>query len=117
MIITYPHDVIKTVRQNSYFRDARRHNKIKMLSELQKIDWYTINMDEQTLDEMLNFYETVWPIFKMWFPLIKVRTSSRDPPFMSPLVKHLLKKRKRAIQNGDSECQARLQEQINKLIN
>ena len=35
---------------------------------------------------------------------------------MSPLVKHLLKKRKRAIQKGYSECQARLQEQINKLI-
>ena len=35
---------------------------------------------------------------------------------MSPLVKHLLKKRKRAIQKGDFECQAWLQEQINKLI-
>ncbi len=117
MIITYPRDVIEAVRRNSYFREARQHDKMKMLSELQKVDWYTINTDGQTLDEMmLIFYETVWPIFKMCFPLIKVRTSSTDPPFMSPLVKHLLKKRKRAIQKGDSECQPRLQEQINKLI-
>ena len=52
----------------------------------------------------------------MCFPLIKVRTSSRDPPFMSPFVTHLLKKRKRAIQKDDCECHVRLQELIKKLI-
>ena len=70
------------------------------------------NLDEITL----KFYETIWPKFDTCFPLIKVRTSSRDPPFMSPLVNHLLNQRKRAIQNGNTEANTRLQEKINKLI-
>ena len=48
--------------------------------------------------------------------MIKVRTSTRDPPFISPLVKHLLKQRKRAIKARDSEANTRIQTQINKLI-
>jgi hypothetical protein len=35
---------------------------------------------------------------------------------MSPLVKHLLNQRKRAIQNGNTEANTRSQEKINKLI-
>jgi hypothetical protein len=70
-----------------------------------------ITKDGQTPDEMtLKFYETMWLKFEKCFPLIKVRTSSRDPPFMSPLVKHLLKQMKRAIQKSDSESHARLQD-------
>ena len=117
MVITYPRDVIKAERKKSYFRDVRQHKKINMLYELGTVDWNMITKDGQTPDEMtLKFYETMWPIFEKCFPLIKVRTSSRDPPFMSPLVKHLLKQRKRAIQKSDSESHARLQDQINKLI-
>ena len=53
-------------------------------------------------------------IFETCFPLIKFR--SRDPPFMSPLVKHLLKKRKQAMRTNDEETITRLQNQINRLI-
>jgi hypothetical protein len=35
---------------------------------------------------------------------------------MSPLVNHLLNQRKRAIQNGNTEANTRLQEKINKFI-
>ncbi len=74
-------------------------------------------MNSHNLDEItLKFYEIIWPKFDKSFPLIKVRTSSRDPPFMSPLVNHLLNQRKRAIQNGNTEANTRLQEKINKLI-
>lgn len=58
----------------------------------------------------------LWPNFDKCFPLIKVRTSSRDPPFMSPLVKHLLKQRRKAIIKGNTEINLRLTYQINKLI-
>ncbi len=88
-----------------------------MLRELESIDWNTIIMNSHNLDEItLKFYEIIWPKFDKSFPLIKVRTSSRDPPFMSPLVNHLLNQRKRAIQNGNTEANTRLQEKINKLI-
>ena len=47
------------------------------------------------------------------FPQIKVRISSRDPPFMSPLVKHLCNLRNKQIKMGINPD---LQNQINKLI-
>ena len=56
------------------------------------------------------------PKFDKCFPLIKVRTSSRDPPLMSPLVKHLLKQKRKAIRKGNTEVNPRLTDQINKLI-
>ena len=57
------------------------------------VDWNMITSNIQNLDEMtLKFFP-----FDKCFPLIKVRMSSCDPPFMSPLVKHLLKQRKKAI--------------------
>ena len=117
MVITYPRNTVKAIRTNSYFRDVREHHQLNMLRELESIDWNTIIMNSHNLDEItLKFYETIWPKFDKCFPLIKVRTSSRDPPFMSPLVNHLLNQRKRAIQNGNTEANTRLQEKINKLI-
>lgn len=117
MVITYPRDIAKAKRTNSYFRDVRQHKKLNMLRELETLDWNMITADGQTPDEMIKkFYEMIWPIFQKCFPLIKVRTSSRDPLFMSPIVKHLLKQRKKAIRNSDTESNVRLQEQINKLI-
>ena len=58
----------------------------------------------------------IWPSFEKCFPLIKERSSAHDPPFMSPLVKYLLKLWKRAIQKRNTEASLRLQERINKLI-
>jgi hypothetical protein len=47
------------------------------------------------------------------FPLIKVKVSSKDLPYMTPLVKHLCKMRNRQIRMGISP---ELQEKINILI-
>ena len=88
-----------------------------MWRELEDVDWNVICQEEQSVDEMVeNFYKVIWPKFGKSFSLIKVRTSTRDPPFLSPLVKHLLKQRKRAIKAGNNEANIRLQGQINELI-
>ena len=57
----------------------------------------------------------IWTSFEKCFPLIKERSSTRDPPFMSLKI-YLLKLRKRAIQKRNMEAKLRLQERINKLI-
>ena len=117
MIIAYPRETVKAKRTKFYFRDVREHRKLNMWKELKDTDWNEIDKEEQSLDEMVEkFYLTIWPKFEKSFPLIKVRTSTRDPPFISPLVKHLLKQRKRAIKARDSEANTRIQTQINKLI-
>ena len=62
------------------------------------------------------FYEVIYPLFEKCFPRIKVKLSTRDPPFMSPLVNHILDLRKKAIKKHDLELSDRLQEKINSLI-
>ena len=50
------------------------------------------------------------------FPLIRVKVSSRDPPYMSPLVKHLCNIRNRTAHRGSRVENLTLQEKINILI-
>ena len=117
MIIAYPRETVNAKRTDFYFRDVRQQRKLNMWKELKDIDWNKIDKEEQSLNEVVEkFYITVWPKFEKRFPMIKVRMSTRDPPFISPLVKHLLKQRKRPIKARDSEVNTRIQTQINKLI-
>ena len=98
MIIAYLRQTVKAKRTDFYFRDVRQQRKLNMWKELKDVDWNEIHNEEQSLDEMVEkFYATIWPKFEKSFPMIKVRMSTKDPPFISPLVKHLLKQTKRAI--------------------
>jgi hypothetical protein len=93
IIITSQKDAIKAERTNLFFGDVRDYRKQKMFNDLDSVDWTKIINEELSSDEMATqFYETLWLKFETCYPLIKVRSSLRDPPFMSPLVKHLLKK-------------------------
>ena len=84
MVIVYPRDVTKANRIAAYFRDVRDHNKLDMLPELGTCDWNTINTNGNTPDEMVQrFYEMFWPSVEKCFPLIKARSSTRDPTFMN----------------------------------
>ena len=108
---------VKATRKTVEFRDLREHNKLKMLRKMDDFQWDTITNGTTCPNEMINnFYNKKWPIFDECFPVIKTRVSSRDPPFLSPIVKHLLKLRKNAVNKRDNECSHRLQEKINKLI-
>ena len=58
-----------------------------MMRELEHVNWNVITSNEKTSDEMLSkFYEVIYPLFEKYFPRIKVKLSTRDPPFMSPLI-------------------------------
>lgn len=67
---------------------------------------------ELKCDELFN---TLWTMFYECFPLISVRTSSRDPPFISPLVKYLLKFRNR-LQKRSKLLPVGLEDRINHLV-
>ena len=104
MVLVYPREVVKADRREIFFRDVRCHNQIKMMRELEHVDWDVITSREKTSDEMVNtFYEIIYPLFEKCFPRIRVKLSSRDPPFISPLVKHLLNLRKKATAKHDLE--------------
>ena len=78
-------------------------------------DWqevFTVADCELKRDELSN---TLWAMFNDCFPLISVRISSRDPPFISPLVKYLLKFRNR-LQKRSKLLPGGLENRINHLI-
>ena len=79
--------------------------------------WDTITSGTTYPNEMIkNFCNKIWPIFDECFPVIKTRVSSRDPPFLSPLVENRLKLKKNAVNKRNNESSHRLQKRINKLI-
>ena len=85
----------------------------KNVYKIKKCDWSSIynTNDVDKATTLLN--DKISSIFNECFPLIKVKVSTRDPPYMSPLVKHLCKKRNKQIKIGVNPD---IQERINKLI-
>ena len=88
-IIVHPSTPGKPIREKVSFRDSREHCKIAMDLRLEGYDWsilsYLADLDES--GELLS--QKLWEMYNDCFPLITVNLSSRDPPYMSPLVKHL----------------------------
>lgn len=55
-------------------------------------------------------------LFDDWFPLKTVTLSTRDPPWVTPLVKFLIKKRSRAATSGNTSKIKEFSTKISKLI-
>ena len=60
--------------------------------------------------------QKLWEMYNDCFPLSTVKTSSRDPPYMSPLVKHLYKMRNKNAKTDSNVERANCQGKINDLI-
>jgi hypothetical protein len=81
--------------------------------KLKVFDWSKVYSANDAEEAVLLLNQEIVLMFKESFPLIKIKTSSRDPPYMSPLVKQLCKIRNKQISIG---ANTELQESINKLI-
>ena len=105
----------KPQRKYVSFRDTKDHRKIAMETKLSAYDWNSINLDNpEERAKLLN--TSLWSMFNESFPLVRVRVSSRDPPYMSPLVKHLCKIRNKTAQHGNQAENIIRQKKINALI-
>lgn len=69
------------------------------------------------LDESVELLsQKLWEMYKDCFPLITVKISSRDPPYLSPLVKHLCKIRNSNAKTDSDVMKTTRQGKINDLI-
>ena len=68
------------------------------------------------LINIVYLYCIVHEDFKNSFPSIRVRMSSKDPSFMSPLLKHLQSKRNKLLRKGMVQEASFLQPRITQLI-
>ena len=104
------------VRSTVEFIDARDHRKSLMLQKLQATDWSPVLAENDINIAIDKFYCTVHEKFKNSFPSIRVKMSSKDPSFMSPLLKHLLSKRNKLLKKGMVQEAGSLQPKITQLI-
>ena len=115
-IIVHPSTPEKPIRKKVSFRDTREHCKIAMDLRLEGYDW-SILSSLADLDESVELLsQKLWEMYNDCFPLITVNLSSRDPPYMSPLVKHLCKIRNKNAGADSDVMRATRQEKINDLI-
>ena len=94
-------------------RDVRKHRKLDLQEKLEAFDWSLVdscvNLDEATnllSDSLKRMHDDSCT-------LIKIKVSSRDPPYMTSLIKYLGRKRNKHIKKGHEHD---LQERIHNLI-
>ena len=104
------------VKSTVEFIDARDHRKSLMLQKLLATDWSPVLAENDINIAFDKFYCTVHEKFKNNFPSIRVKMSSKDPSFMSPLLKHLLSKRNKLLRKGMVQEAGSLQPKITQLI-
>ena len=86
---------------------------------LEEHKWSSVLSTQCIQEKVQNFQFALMQMYNDCFPVKTVLMSSRDPPFMSPLVKHLLKRRQALLRKGGQKQNPNvtiLQERINKLI-
>ena len=90
----------RPVRSAVEFIDARNHRQSLMLQKLQATDWSPVLAENDISIAIDKFYCIVHEEFKNSFPSIRVKMSSKDPSFMSPLLKYLLSKTNKLLRKG-----------------
>ena len=107
---------LKPLRFSCTMHDYREHRKIMFHRKPLEQDWNHVN-DNFDLDTAVNsLHSTLEKLMNECFPRKSIRMSSRDPPWMSPLVKSLLKKKKTRSRNGGGRDLTELTEKIGRLI-
>ena len=115
-VVLPPGNKLKPLRTKCSFRDFREHHKITFTSELQDFDWTPVMIapDVETATDVLN--EKLHYLMDKCFPVRRVVMSTRDPPWITPLVKYLLRKKKRAADKGNVDKVEDLSSKVCKLI-
>ena len=97
-VMVTPRIQAKPERKHVYFRDVRQHRKIDMENKLKFFDWIKVFSVNDVEEAVLLLNQEISLMFNESFPRIKVKTSSRDPPYMSPLAKYLCNIRNKQIE-------------------
>ena len=98
------------------YYDIREHNLIKLGSALSGTDWTDVTdcTDTSTMyDKLVSRCQT---LIDQHIPKRKVTLGNKDPHFVSPLVKTLLRKRNKVARKGRASDVALLNDKISKLI-
>jgi hypothetical protein len=84
----------------SYHKPTPQHNAIFKLN-LQSVEWSTIPSSiDNTHSAFDTFYSCVTDLLNAHYPLRTVTLTSRDPPFMTPAIKAMLRHKNKLMRGG-----------------
>jgi len=73
-------------------------------------------VDSEVQDAFDRFYENIYIILDQFYPVSSVKLSNRDPPFVTPQIKLMLRKKNQLMRRGRLEAANAIAERIKKAI-
>ena len=104
------------MRYKCTMHDYREHRKIAFLAKLLEQSWVVIFDSEDVESTSRYLQSTLRDLMNENFPAKTVRMSTRDPLWMTPLAKALLKKKAKAKCRCPDGCPINLEERINAIV-
>ncbi|EDO46338.1 predicted protein [Nematostella vectensis] len=107
---------LKPIRTRLAFRDCRQQHKDALYKRLVDFDWSPLR-ELSSIDDITNtFQSTLHLLMDECLPLKSITMSSRDPPWLTPLVKVLLRKKRRLQCRGKAERVREISNKIGSLV-
>ena len=107
---------LKPMRYKCTMHDYREHRKIAFHAKLLEQSWDAI-FDSKDVESASRYLQsTLRDLMNENFPVKTMHMSTRDPPWMTPLTKALLKKKAKAKCRSPDGCPISLKERINAIV-
>ena len=107
---------LKPIRYRRIFRDYRHHRKAEFNEALEKVDWSPVLEATDVNTSVNNFQDIIHNLMNKCFTVRTVKMSTRDPVWMTPLLKSLLNKRNKRRRSGDENSLSELNKRISEII-
>ena len=78
--------------------------------------WEFITESSSPAEAFGAFYTFINAVFDLYFPLKSITIKDKDPPFLTPVIKYLLRKRNKLLKQNRVEVASALSKRINNLI-
>ena len=107
---------LKPLKYKYTMHDYREHRRIDFHSKRLELDRDDVYKSDDVNTALSSLQHTLKRVMDECFPSKTVRMSSRDPPWMTPLAKTLLKKKAKLQTSKRGGCLVNLPERINTVI-
>jgi hypothetical protein len=98
------------------FFDIRKHNIICLTNALQRYNWNDILLDSDISNVYTNLTNVLHWFISQFIPVKQVTITDNCPPFATPLIKSLLRKRNKLVRKNKMDKTVVLSEKNGKLI-
>src|SRR5688572_4746927 len=103
-------------RRVSFFRPRTPNQYASLLSHLSEQSWTFVTECSSPAEAFEAFYTFIDAIVDIYFPTKSITIKEKDPHFMTPIVKHLIRRRNKLLRKNRVEAASAISTRINRLI-